>query len=216
MMNVIVSGDSRGIGRAITERFLHAGDRVFGLDVLPTTLEHRNYSHFLCDVCNGAFPDLPEIGVVISNAGVFDEERAIDVNLLGAMRFVEHYANSASLRSVLFIASASARNGAEFPRYATSKAGIVGYMKNTALTLAKRGVICNSISPGGVVTESNRHILDSEELYTAVKAETLLGKWAEPEEIAELAFFLTRVNRSITGEDLLIDNGEMLKSNFIW
>jgi enoyl-[acyl-carrier-protein] reductase (NADH) len=53
-------------------------------------------------------------------------------------------------------------------------------------------------------------------LYAAVKAETLLGKWAEPEEIADLAWYLTVVNRSITGEDILIDNGEMLKSNFIW
>ena len=62
----------------------------------------------------------------------------------------------------------------------------------------------------------NRHILDSDALYAAVKAETLLGKWAEPEEIADLAWYLTMVNRSMTGEDLLIDNGEMLKSNFIW
>ena len=49
-----------------------------------------------------------------------------------------------------------------------------------------------------------------------MKAETLLGKWAEAEEIADLAYYLTAVNRSITGEDILIDNGEMLKSNFIW
>ena len=89
-------------------------------------------------------------------------------------------------------------------------------LQNTALNLAKRGVTVNSISPGGVITESNAHILESEELYEAVKAESLLGKWAEPEEIADLAYFLTVVNRSMTGEDLLIDNGEMLKSNFIW
>ena len=89
-------------------------------------------------------------------------------------------------------------------------------LQHSALNLAKRGVTVNSISPGGVITESNAHILESEELYEAVKAESLLGKWAEPEEIADLAYFLTVVNRSMTGEDLLIDNGEMLKSNFIW
>ena len=100
--------------------------------------------------------------------------------------------------------------------YVASKAGLVGYMKNLALTLGPRGVTCNSISPGGVVTPANRHILESEELYAAVKAETLLGKWAQPEEVAELAYFLTAVNRSITGEDILMDNGEMLRSNFIW
>ncbi len=215
-MNAVVSGTSRGIGRAVAERFLRAGDRVFGLDISAGTVEHPNYSHFICDVRSGVFPDLPEVGIVISNAGTLEEKDAIEVNLLGAMRFAEHYVKSASLRSVLFIASASARSGAEFPRYVASKAGLVGYMKNTALALAGRGVTCNSISPGGVITEANRHILDSESLYEAVKAETLLGKWAEPEEIAELAYFLTAVNRSVTGEDILIDNGEMLKSNFIW
>ncbi|MCR4770842.1 MAG: SDR family oxidoreductase [Oscillospiraceae bacterium] len=215
-MNAVVSGTSRGIGRAVAERFLRAGDRVFGLDIDAGTVEHPNYSHYICDVRSGAFPDLPEVGIVISNAGTLEEKDAIEVNLLGAMRFAEHYVKSASLRSVLFIASASARSGAEFPRYVASKAGLVGYMKNTALALAGRGVTCNSISPGGVITEANRHILDSESLYEAVKAETLLGKWAEPEEIAELAYFLTAVNRSVTGEDILIDNGEMLKSNFIW
>ena len=100
--------------------------------------------------------------------------------------------------------------------YVASKAGIVGYMKNLALKLAERGATCNSVSPGGVITPANRHILESEKLYAAVKAETLLGKWAEPEEIADLIWYLTAVNRSITGEDILIDNGEMLKSNFIW
>ena len=89
-------------------------------------------------------------------------------------------------------------------------------MKNLALELAERGVTCNSISPGGVITPANSHILESGELYEKVLAETLLRKWAEPEEIAELAYFLTVTNRSITGEDILIDNGEMLKSNFIW
>ena len=123
---------------------------------------------------------------------------------------------SPALKSVLFVASASARNGAEFPYYVASKAGLVGYMKKLALDLSKRGVTVNSISPGGVITASNIHILQSEKLYDAVKAETLLGKWAEPEEIAELAYYMTIINRSMTGEDLLVDNGEMLKSNFIW
>ena len=145
-----------------------------------------------------------------------DEQDALDVNLKGTIRFTERYQDSPALRSVLFIASASARNGAEFPFYVASKAGLVGYMKNLALKLAERGITCNSISPGGVITPMNRHILEDERLYAAVKAETLLGKWCRPEEIADLAWYLTAVNRSITGEDILIDNGEMLKSHFIW
>jgi NAD(P)-dependent dehydrogenase (short-subunit alcohol dehydrogenase family) len=169
------------------------------------------------DVRDGELPqDLPDPEVLICNAGTLEEADAIDVNLLGTMRFAEHFVDSPALRSILFVASASARNGAEFPRYVASKAGIVGYMKNLALAVAKRGITCNSVSPGGVLTSSNQHILDDPGMYEAVLDETLLGKWAEPQEVAELVYFLTVTNRSITGEDILMDNGEMLKSNFIW
>ena len=215
-MEIRISGTSTGIGRAIALRFLEAGHRVTGFDRAEGTIEHPAYRHVLHDVRDGDVPALPPAEIVISNAGTLEEADAIDVNLCGAIRFVEHFLDSPALRSVLFIASASARNGAEFPRYVASKAGLVGYMKNRALALAARGVTCNSISPGGVITDANRHILESETLYAAVRAETLLGKWAEPGEIAALAYFLTVDNRSITGEDVLIDNGEMLKSNFIW
>ena len=44
----------------------------------------------------------------------------------------------------------------------------------------------------------------------------MLGKWAESEEIAEFVYFLSVINKSMTGEDIFVDNGEALKSNFIW
>ena len=218
-MRVVVSGTSSGIGLAIAERFLREGHEVVGFDVLGPAIEHERYRHLQADVRDGeaieaAGPLDPHI--LISAAGTLEESEAIEVNLKGAISFTSHFIESSSLRSVLFIASASARNGSEFPLYVASKAGLVGYMKNLALSCAKRSITCNSISPGGVVTASNGHILNDPALWQAVLDETLLGKWAEPDEIADLAYFLTVQNRSITGEDILIDNGEMLKSNFIW
>lgn len=215
-MNVVVSGTSGGIGAAIARMFLDRGHDVFGLDIRPAAIEHPRYAHFVHDIRDAAYPEVPPAHIVISSAGTLEERDAIAVNLVATMSFTDHYVQSPSLRSVLIVASASARNGAEFPCYVASKAGIVGYMKKLALELAKRGVTCNSISPGGVITPANDHILKSDELYAQVLDETLLHKWAEPEEIAELAYFLSVTNRSITGEDILIDNGEMLKSNFIW
>lgn len=215
-MTVFISGTAGGIGGATARLFLEKGDIVFGVDKKESLIRHERYYFIRQDIREPLPEDLPPAEILIYAAGTIDESEAIDVNLEASIHLHEQLSKSKSLRSVLFIASASARNGSEFPYYVASKAGLVGYMKQQALSLAKRGVTCNSISPGGVVTDLNRHILDSEELYRAVKAETLLGKWAEPREIAELAYFMTVINRSITGEDILIDNGEMLKSNFIW
>ena len=215
-MNVLITGTSQGIGKAIAERFLAEGHMVFGVDLCPAAIEHPNYTHFVRDIRDNAPLDVPAPEILINNAGTLEEADAIDVNLSGTIRFTERFLDSPTLKSILFIASASARNGAEFPYYVASKAGIVGYMKYLANALGKRGVTVNSISPGGVVTPANAHILESETLYSAVLGETLLQKWASPEEVATLSYVLTVENRSITGEDILIDNGEMLKSNFIW
>ena len=215
-MNVLVTGTSRGIGRATAERFLKEGHAVFGLDLCPAAIEHPAYTHIVRDIRDDSPLGVPDPEILVNNAGTLDEADAIGVNLVGTIRFTERFLDAPTLRSILFIASASARNGAEFPYYVTSKAGIVGYMKYLANALGPRGITVNAISPGGVTTPANAHILESETLYSAVKNETLLHKWAQPEEVAALAYMLTVENRSITGEDILIDNGEMLKSHFIW
>ena len=218
-MNVVISGTSSGIGLATAQKFLAEGHQVFGFDTNEAVLEHPAYTHVVHDIRNNLPAEaltMPEPEVVVHNAGTQDDASAIETNLEGTIRFNERFMDSPSLKAIVFVASASARNGSEFPRYVASKAGLIGYMKNCALKLAARGVMVNSVSPGGVVTPNNQHILDNEELYAAVKDETLTGKWAEAEEIADLVYFLAVENRSIVGEDILIDNGEMLKSNFIW
>ena len=215
-MNIVISGTSSGIGKATALLFLSRGHFVYGIDIKDSTIKNENYKHFICDIRSKNLPKISDIDIIIANAGVQDESLAIDVNLIGTINFVNEYKQSKNLKSILFVISASARNGAEFPMYSASKGGLVSFMKNMALNLSGKGITVNSVSPGGVITPLNEHIIDNKDLYNKVLNETLLNKWADSEEIAEWIYFITVINKSMTGEDILIDNGEMLKSNFIW
>ena len=217
-MKVLISGTSKGIGKAIALMFLKHDHEVIGLDILNKTIDDKNYTHYTCDVRNeGTLPDISDVEILINNAGV--QTNSIDdinTNLVGLINTTKKYAFQKNIKSIINIASASARTGSEFSYYAASKGGVLSYTKNIALEVAKYGATCNSISPGGVIGDANKHIIDSKELYEKVLNEALLHKWANEEEIAEFAYFLAIYNKSMTGEDLLIDNGEQLKSNFVW
>lgn len=215
-MKVIVTGTGRGIGRAIAMKFLSSGHDVTGIDVNPSTIDDESYTHVISDISDGELPEIGDVEILINNAGVQDTGRDIDVNLKGTIRVTEKYAFNNGIKSVLFIASASASTGAEFPEYVASKGGVVSYMKNVALRLAGRGATVNSLSPGGVLTPLNARVIDDGEKWSKIMALTPLRKWASAEEIAEWAYFLTVINKSMTAQDLLIDNGEAARAEFIW
>ena len=215
-MKVVVTGSSNGIGKAIAEKFLQSGHTVIGIDKANSGIQNKNYTHVVTDVFSGQLPDIDGVEVLVNNAGVQDSGMDIDVNLKGAIRITEKYAIQPKIKSVVFIASASATTGSEFPEYVASKGGMVSYMKNVALRVACYGATSNSLSPGGVITPLNQHIIDSPELWQQVMDETPLKKWAEAEEIAEFAYFVAVTNKSMTAQDIIIDNGESARAKFVW
>lgn len=215
-MRVLVTGSSNGIGKAVSLLFLEKGHEVIGIDIEDATIFHTKYKHIQQDIRDENLPDIDNINILINNAGVQDSGDDIDINLKGTINITEKYGIQNKIKSIIFMASASASTGAEFPEYAASKGGMVAYMKNVALRIAEYGATSNSISAGGVTTDLNKHIINNTKLWNQVLAETMLNKWASPEEIAEFTYFVAVINKSMTGQDILIDNGEALKSNFVW
>ena len=191
-MKILITGSSKGIGLAVSNYFLSKGFNVIGIDILPSSINNPHYQHFICDISNKN-------------------------NLVGTINVTKKYGFQKTIKSILFNASASARNGFEFDQYVASKAGVVGYMKHVASLLAKQGVTCNSISLGGVVTDSNKEVMDDPKLWKQIMDVTPLKKWASLDEVCEWVYFLLIINKSMSGQDLLIDNGENdLNNTFVW
>lgn len=215
-MNILITGTSQGIGKAIAERFLKDNHKVFGIDRQEASIEQEEYVHFAMDVRDYEnLPELNDINVLINNAGT-QNEADIDINLKALIHITEKYGIQDKIRSILNIGSASAHTGAEFPEYCASKAGILAYTKNVAMRVAAYGATCNSLDPGGVITPLNECVMNDPKLWEEIMNETPLKKWATPEEIAEWAFFLTMTNTFCTGQNILVDGGESINYNFVW
>ena len=217
-MKILITGSSKGIGLNTAKFFLNKGFDVYGIDLLPSTIENEHYHHYISDIANkDSLPEINGLDYIFNNAGLQNCEDDISNNLKGTINVTEKYAFRDNIKSVLFNASASANTGDEFPEYVASKAGIIGYMKNVAIRLAKYNATANSISLGGVITESNKPVMDDKESWQKIMEITPLKKWMSEEEVSEWVYFLLVVNKSASGIDILVDNGEAnLHSNFVW
>ena len=91
--------------------------------------------------------------------------------------------------------------------YASTKFGLIGLTKSSALDLAKYKILVNSVSPGVIKTGLTRKILNSKELKK-IKGDIPLSKLGEATDVSNLVCFLcSKFNNYITGQNFLIDGG---------
>lgn len=215
-MNVLITGTSQGIGKAIAELFLREGHTVVGIDRQDAAITHSAYTHYCCDVRDrDNLPAIEDVEILINNAGT-QNEADIDINLKALIWVTEKYSLQPKIRSVLNIGSASGHTGSEFPEYCASKGGVLAYTKNVAQRIAPYGATCNSLDPGGVITPLNECVMNDPELWAQIMDETPLKRWATTEEMAQWAYFLTVTNRFCTGQNILVDGGESINYHFVW
>lgn len=218
MDRAVITGSSSGIGKACVDLFLERGFEVHGIDMKDDSRSNPNFHFHLCDISKGELPVIDGVNILINNAGLQNSEDDIENNLVGTMKVTKKYAFQKDIKSVLFNISSSALTGFEFPEYVASKSGLVGYMKNVACILAKDyKATCNGISFGGVMTSLNDEVINDEKKWNEIMKVTPLKKWCTPKEAAEWIYFLTVINKSCSGQNILVDNGEKdLNNTFVW
>lgn len=220
-MSVVITGTSRGIGAAVARKFLDQGYTVVGIDKDLSTIDNTNYSHFQYEITGtekdfSFLPCVEDCEILVNNAGVQNSGKDLDVNLKGLMNCTQIYGLQSNIKSIVNIGSASAHHSAEFAEYVASKGGVLAYSRWTAKEIAKYGATCNCLSPGGVLTDLNKCVMEDTNLWNEIMELTPLKRWATAEEIAEWVFFLAVINRSCTGQAILIDNGEFYNHRFVW
>lgn len=177
----------------------------------------------VAQMCDAAVEAFGKLDVLFSNAAIIDKgapssqinddlwARIMGVNLSGTF-----YAMRAALPhlvrtkgSVVVTASiASVRGMQGGTAYVASKHGVAGLVKQFACEAAADGVRVNAVAPGGVDTNIFDGMADIPAMRRAVRANTPLGRFARPEEIAEPVLFLASDAASyITGALLEVDGG---------
>jgi len=232
----IVTGASRGIGRAIAEKLVADGFFVVGTATSDSGAEAisaylgDNGKGYKLNVADAADIDsfIKTTGdaygtpaVLVNNAGITrdnllmrmkDEEwdDIISTNLTSIFRM-----SKAVLRGmmkvrygrIINISSVVGSTGnAGQANYAAAKAGMIGFAKSMAKEAGSRGITVNTVSPGFIDTDMTKEL--SEDIKNALLGSIALGRLGQPEEIAHAVSFLASEQASyITGETLHVNGG---------
>jgi NAD(P)-dependent dehydrogenase (short-subunit alcohol dehydrogenase family) len=233
MSACIVTGCAAGNGLAIAKQLMADGHQVIGVDrvsvssgdsswllvgdVLDTNTQNAAFEKAMACSQGSVF--------LINNAGITSPEfpqsdqawdATLDVNLKAPFQWSRAYAEYVakgviSDGGIVFIGSLATTLGfPKNPAYQASKSGVAGLARSFAYDLGKFGIRSNCVSPGYIHTSMTTTSYNTPELHLARKRHMLLGRWGQPQDVANAVSFLCSEKANyITGINLPVDGGWM-------
>jgi NAD(P)-dependent dehydrogenase (short-subunit alcohol dehydrogenase family) len=230
-MNILVTGASKGIGRAIAKELLPSG-KVYVTARNEQALKELNPAgYFVCDLSSeydlaklGNFVVENKIDVLINNAGEYtytpiDEtkmnklDHILAVNLKAPIYLTSRavpYMKEQKFGRIINIGSISGVMGEAFAsHYSATKSGLIGFTKATGLELAQHGITVNTINPGWVDTDiGNASIEVSDFLKEEILDTVPQKRFVEPQEVAGLVkYLISERAKGITGQSINVCAG---------
>ena len=232
----LVTGASRGIGRAIAEKLVACGATVIGTATTENGAEAisqylgQNGKGLALNVTDEASiesvistikAEFGDIDILVNNAGITrdnllmrmkDDEwqDILDTNLTSVFRLSKALMRTMMKKRygrIITIGSVVGTMGnAGQANYAAAKAGLIGFSKSLAREVASRGITVNVVAPGFIATDMTAALTDEQKALTL--AQVPVGRLGQPIEIANAVAFLASDEASyITGETLHVNGG---------
>ena len=229
LKHILVSGGSRGIGRATVLLFAQKGWKVTYFYKNSPLTAGENITPVKCDISDAdavsaAVASLPRIDCLLSNAGISlttlaqdatseDYRKVMDTNFGGLFNLTNAVIPqmvSAKSGTIIAVSSMWGQIGASCEAlYSASKGAVDSYVKSLAKELAPSGIRVNAVSPGVIKTDMLSEYTDED--LEALRQDIPLGRLGTPEDIAKVIYFLASDESSyITGQILGVSGGFLI------
>ena len=229
MATVVVTGGSRGIGKATTEYFANRGDKVYFLyeknhDAAKAVADATGATAICCDVADGrqvkaTFLQIPDVDILVCNAGIchygllqdIPEEtwdRLFSVNVKGIYHCVKAclpYFLKKQKGCIITVSSMWGQVGASCEvAYSATKGAVIAMTKALAQELGVSGVRCNCVAPGVILTDMCKDV--SQDTLQSLAEENCIGRNGTAEDVAKAIAYLADAE-FVTGQVLPVNGG---------